>query len=325
MTSNSSEGDSPKGGALISDLATATVTVASDNLAEVTAVYQNLLGYEMKANGPIGPQLAATWGVTDHERLFTLLGAPGERRGLVRLIAGESEPPAPYSTLGWSTMEITVRDVDTLTERVRASPHFRINGEPEDLGFGGTPPHIRASQAVGPAGEQVYLTQVLAEKTELPLPPPGAEAGPVFVAVILCTDPATQMRPYVEVLGMEPYWRFETPIGVIAAEAGLPTDHEFELTVLQGAGATKIEVDRFPESILTRRDKPEGELLPGFGLASFYVTDFDQSMERMAAAAYTPIAAPVHVDAAPYNGSRTVSYFGELGEQLELIEDESGD
>ena len=76
-----------------------------------------------------------------------------------------------------------------------------MHGEPADFGFGGLPPAIRASQAIGPAGEQVYLTQVLATGTSHVRPPPGCDVGAFFVAVLLWTDPMNSSVPTYQVSG----------------------------------------------------------------------------------------------------------------------------
>ena len=219
---------------LVDDVATGTVTVAEDVLGNAVAAYRRLFGYEVRHESRLGEQLALTWGVSDPDRSVVVLGAEGEDRGLVRFVAGPTPPPAPYASRGWTALEITVRDVDALTERVRSSGYFHVHGEAADFGFGGLPPAIRASQAIGPAGEQVYLTQVLATGTSHVRPPPGCEVGALFVAVLLCTDPEEQLVPYVSGLGMTPAWRFEAAVEVISEQAALPLDHVYEFI---GAGA----------------------------------------------------------------------------------------
>ncbi len=304
---------------LVDDLATGTVTVAEDLLDDAVGAYRSLFGYEVRYKGRLGEGLALAWGTADPDRSVVVLGAEGEDRGLVRFVSGPTPSPAPYATQGWTALEITVRDVDALTERVRSSGYFHVHGEAADFGFGGLPPAIRASQAIGPAGEQVYLTQVLATGTSHVRPPPGCDVGALFVAVLLCTDPDRQLGPYVSGLGMEPAWRFEAAVEVISRKAGLPLDHSYEFIVLAPRGRTRVEVDRFPPDRPVRTC-PAGELPPGFGLVSFYTSEFDTAVEAMGRAGY-PAAGPVSaVYTPPYDGGRCAVFTGELGEKIELIE-----
>ena len=304
---------------VVDDVATGTVTVAEGVLDNAVGAYRRLFGYEVRHEGLLGERLAETWGISDPGRWVVVLGAEGEERGLVRFVTGPTPPPAPYATRGWTALEITVRDVDSLTERVRSSGYFHVHGEATDFGFGGLPPAIRASQAIGPAGEQVYLTQVLATGTSHVRPPPGCDVGALFVAVLLCTDPDEQLAPYVSGLGMNPAWRFEAAVEVISEQADLPLDHVYEFVVLAPNGRTRVEVDRFP-SDRPVRSRPEGELPPGFGMLSFYTSDFDAAVTGMRGASY-PLVGPVStVDTPPYGGGRCAVFTGELGEKIELIE-----
>ena len=304
---------------LVDDVATGTVTVAEDVLDGAVGAYRRLFGYEVRHRGRLGEDLARAWGVSDPDRTVVVLGAEGEERGLVRFVTGPTPPPAPYASRGWTALEITVRDVDSLTERVRSSGCFHVYGEATDFGFGGLPPAIRASQAIGPAGEQLYLTQVLATGTSHVRPPPGCDVGALFVAVLLCTDPDEQLAPYVSGLRMNPAWRFEAAVEVISTQAGLPLDHEYEFVVLAPQGRTRVEVDRFPPDRPARKH-PGGELPPGFGLLSFYTSEFDNAVEGMEGAGYPPVGPVLTVDTPPYGGGRCAAFSGELGEKIELIE-----
>lgn len=304
---------------LVDDLAIGTVTAHPEVIHEAAALYRNLFGYVTLHAGDLGEALARAWSISDPDRRVVLLGAPGEDRGMVRLVSGPSPAPAPFSTQGWTALEITVRNVDELTETVRRRNEFRINGEPVDFGFGGRPPAIRASQVVGPCGEQIYLTQVLAAGSNHVRPPPGCEVGAVFVAVLLCTDPDRQLGPYLRGLRLDAVWKFSTPVEIISREAGLPADHEFEFTVLSPRGQTRVEVDRFPDDRPLPRH-PGDELPPGFGMASFYTGEFDAATEHMRSAGYPTAGTVGAVEAPPYNGGRCAVFTGDLGEKIELIE-----
>ena len=118
---------------------------------------------------------------------------------------------------------------------------------------------------------------------------------------------------------MNPAWRFEAAVEVISRNAGLPLDHVYEFTVLAPQGRTRVEVDRFP-SDRPLRNRPQTELPPGFGLVSFYTSDFDVAVVAMEGAGHPPVGPVSTVDTPPYNGGRCAVFTGELGEKIELIE-----
>jgi catechol 2,3-dioxygenase-like lactoylglutathione lyase family enzyme len=263
----------------------------------------------------------AVWGRAPRPRRVVVLGAPGERRGLLRLLQGETPPPRPLCTYGWSALEITVRDVDALPAKLQAAGTFRINGEPKDLLFSGGPPGQRAMQTVGLAGEQLYLTQILRQtpERELATPPPGAETGAVFIAVLAARDYAAARSFYVDRLGMDAYIEVDAALSVAAREAGWPRELRTRLAALKGCGETRIELDGYPAPPLAApRDAVDGELPPGFGLASFLVTDLDRTLE---AAQTVPCAPPSARPEPPYDGRRSASVRGDDGELVEFIGD----
>ncbi|MCS6803360.1 MAG: hypothetical protein RMM58_14785 [Chloroflexota bacterium] len=307
---------------IVRDLALATVTVAGDRLDDVAAVYQEAFGWAVRWEGLLDPALAAAWGIAPARRRVLLLGANGETRGLVRLVEGETPPPPPLATFGWSALEITVRDCDRMAERLRGHPRFRVNGEPRDLRFSADPPGQRAMQAVGPAGEQFYLTQVVRQTPgrELAVPPPGAEVGAVFIAVLAAPDYNAAKAFYVDVLGCAPdIDGNEVALSVARKELGLPEGTRFLLGALRPLGETRIELDGYPPGVGRVRERHPGELPPGFGVASLLVTDLERAVHHAHARGYRVLAPPVPIDEPPYAGRRSVTVVGGAGELVELI------
>jgi hypothetical protein len=251
-----------------------------------------------------------------------VIGAPGETRGLLRLVEGASPAPPPLLTYGWSALEITVPDVDRLPDVLARSGRFRINGEPKDLRFSTSPPGQRAMQAVGPAGEQLYLTQILRQTPgrELAVPPPGARAGAIFIAVLAAREFFRARAFYADRLAMDAYIEVdEALLSVASREARWPPEVRCKLAALKPCGETRIELDGYPPPPLgVERSVVAGELPPGFGLASFSVGDFDRAL---AAAASPPLAPPMRRPEPPYAGRRAATVRGGDGELVELIGD----
>jgi catechol 2,3-dioxygenase-like lactoylglutathione lyase family enzyme len=302
---------------LVTDLAAATLSVAPDALDDSARVYREIFGYDVEWDGSVDGVL---WGLAPRERRMLVLGAPGESRGLLRLVEGTTPAPPPLGTYGWSALEITVRDVDALPAALSNSGRFRINGEPKDLRFSTGPPGQRAMQAVGPAGEQLYLTQILRQTPgrELAVPPPGVSTGAIFIAVLATRDYRAARSFYVDLLGMDAYIEVDQAyLSVAARESGWPSDVRCTLAALKPRGETRIELDGYPPPPLARlRAREPGELPPGFGLASFYVTDLDRAL---AAAGVPRLSERVCRAEPPYHGRRAATLRGGDGELVELI------
>ena len=233
---------------LVRDLAVGTVTVSPTRLDETVGIYRELFDWAVVSDELVTETLATSWGTSIGGRRCVVLGAAGEPRGLVRLVAGTSPPPPVLASYGWSSLEITVRDVDALAGRVARSPHFRINGDPKDLKFSDKPPGQRAMQAVGPAGEQLYLTQILQQTLgqELVVPPDGADVGNMFIAVLAARDYRQARAFYTDVLGMDAYIELNVQLSVATRAAGWPQGTTCLLSALKPIGETRIELDGYP-------------------------------------------------------------------------------
>jgi catechol 2,3-dioxygenase-like lactoylglutathione lyase family enzyme len=211
--------------------------------------------------------------------------------------------------------------VDALYEQVRHSDAFRVNGQPHDLVFSSSPPGQRAFQSVGPAGEQLFLTQILRQTPgrELAVPIDGAAVGPVFIVVLAARNYAAARKFYVELLGMAAYIEHQNGLSFAAGVAGWPAGQNGPLMALKPRGDTRIEVDGYPAIASERRRLPS-ELPPGFGLASLGVVDLDATLEVLRGAGYAT-GAPIRIAAPPYYDRRAVALSGADGELLELIGD----
>lgn len=102
---------------LVGALLGATVSVADPEAA--ASSMRSVLGLTRRAAGRLlsGAQ-------------FVTIAAPGAERGMIRFAEGPEAAPVPDLRLGWGSVELVVRDVDGLAERLRAAEGFRMRTEP---------------------------------------------------------------------------------------------------------------------------------------------------------------------------------------------------
>ena len=96
----------------------------------------------------------------------------------------DAEVVDPFRHQGWMSLEISVENVDALRPDLEGSP-FRVIGEPANLDVSDD---IRAMQAIGPAGEVLYLTEIKAEVPPFELPFARCAVDRLFIPVLLAPD-----------------------------------------------------------------------------------------------------------------------------------------
>lgn len=212
-------------------------------------------------------------------------------------------------TVGWNAIEMMVQDPDGLAKRLAAagSP-FQIAGVPRPLGPNSP---IRAMQAIGPASEVLYLTNL----------PAGSAVG---------RSAATYVdRPFIMILGTKNLenaldfyrakfalnisdTRMKGRITVLNKAFGLDLNSTHEMAMARVSPQYSIEIDRYPAAA-TERQKKSGELPPAIAMVGFEVDSLDDLK--------VPMLAPAQrIAALPYNGRRTAVVQGSTGELIELIE-----
>jgi hypothetical protein len=91
-----------------------------------------------------------------------LVEPPDMNRGLIRFveIGSEFKRIPPFTTLGWTALEIRAKNVDKLVSQLEGGPFVHAGG-PNDLKFDDSPATLRAVRFRGPTGELLSLTQDL--------------------------------------------------------------------------------------------------------------------------------------------------------------------
>ena len=224
----------------------ATLIVA--DAAPCIAAYGGL-GLRAIAGGTVGTGQAAAWGQPQLAGGAVTWLAPRSPASfaaapLLRLITVPGTLPRPTRfSQGWLALEILVRDVDALAPRVAAAG-FEIVGPPADLDVS---PAIRAMQAIGPAGELLYLTQVKSPVPPFVIPlsadlPVGIDIGPLFIAV-LSTPSREAVIEACSPLHPAAVLRFDTRITVLNRALGRDLAQRWPVATVQWGGHSLFEID----------------------------------------------------------------------------------
>lgn len=240
-----------------------TYTVPDIDLIEAT--YTRWLRYRVAVRGLVDARQARAWGAPAMagRRFITLVPASGEIVGLRFISAPDSQWHALRSH-GWNVSEIVVQDVDALAAELRSSP-FRIIGEPASLT---RLPMIRAMQAIGPANECLYFTQV-GDGSGLDLAQAQSYVGRVFIVVAGGPDLPALFRTY-ERFANEVDPPVSTPVRVISIANELPLDTLHAHGLVKLGGGSLIELDGYPATTLPRHTPPDS-LPSGMAIVSFEV------------------------------------------------------
>lgn len=223
----------------------AGATVVTPDLDAAIAAYRDYLGYRGAPPELVGDARAQAWCTPQAApaRMVELRPESGERR-FIRLVEGM--PAAgftPLMSLGWTAIEIVVRDLAAVADRLADSP-FSIIGPPTVLDFDFTD-KISAMQVVGPGGEVLYLTQIDGEIPGFDLPVAGSMIGQMFIMVLAARSLEAGAATYAA-LGRSAGPAIAARIDILSAAHDLPRDHRHSLTTVELGDRNFLEIDAFP-------------------------------------------------------------------------------
>jgi hypothetical protein len=232
-----------------------------------------------------------------------ILGPASSERVFLRFVESPSARGwRALTSFGWNATEFVVQDVDGLAKRLHGGA-FEIIGLPKGLTRF---PMIRAMQAIGPAGECCYFTEV-GEGSGLTLAPARSFVGRVFIAVAAGPDADALFEPYSRFANViDP--PVATPVRVISDAHGLPPETLHRHGLVRLPEGTMVELDAYPPSARTR-DCADGELPPGMAMVSFAVGTLPQM----------DFAAPPASCDLPGLGGQSAWVYGAAGERIEWI------
>jgi len=288
------------------------VTHCVSELDSELAAWTEQLGYRTADRGALAEALCKAWNTpADAGARYALLQPASGAEVYVRLI--ETNKRAGYwppVTWGWNATEILVEDPDALAAELEGSPIRRFGG-PGDLYD--QPKAPRAIQTLSPAGAMLYFTRILPGGSRYGLHGARSFVDRVFNVVLGGPDLEALRRFYGIMLGL----RVSPPIPftmTLAAQAtNAAPDALFPICVAPvRARHCILELDEYPDNTQPR-PRGIGELPGGMSMVSFLSDSLDDFPAPLR-------AAPLRIEAAPYNGRRVGVIEGPAGEWIELIE-----
>lgn len=239
------------------------VTFAAADLAAVEAAYTGWLGYRVAEDRAVTKTEAALWQApaAAGKRLLRLIPESGHDTSLRFVEQPDAVVPPPFATLGWNATEIVIQDLAAMGEKLaRPDSPFRVIGPPAVLDFDFTDA-IAAMQAVGPAGEVIYLTEISAPVPGFELPKAMSPVDRVFVVILAGHAVGTLSAFFEQRFGSDKAFELQTKVDIIARAHGLPEDSKYTLGTVGLQAETLIELDAFPAAVAKRAVPPGG--LPG--------------------------------------------------------------
>ncbi len=287
-----------------------TVTLAVPDLVAMERAYVDTLGFTVEARGVVSRQLARAWqAVAVEGREWLLLRPAGGRDVFLRIIHQPSA--AGYRAMrswGWNSNEILIQDPLETLGRLENSA-FAVIGEPRGLSMN---PEVIAMQAIGPAGELIYLTRIPPGRSLFNLGTAEAPIDRTFIVVLGGPDMDSMRQFYARQLGMPVTEPAPSTISVLAREWDMDPERQFPLAVVRFPADFLVEIDEYPTGSGPRKVEP-GELPPGIAMVTFTVKDLGRitGLEH---------PGPTRHSEAPYLGRRAAVLRGMAGEWVELVE-----
>lgn len=251
------------------------VTYSVPDLRAIEQAYVGELGYTVAARPLIDRAEADAWGAPTMAGSQALLLAPASAEAVHLRFIHDADAAGweALTTFGWNATEFVVQDVEALATRLAGGAFFRVIGPPRPLTRF---PMIRAMQALGPAGECCYFTQVGAG-SGLELAAARAFVGRVFIVVSGGPDVNRLLAAYAAFANpRDP--PVATPVSVISRFHGLPSGTMHRHALVRLTEGTLIELDEYPRSARVR-PIVEGKLAPGMAMVTLSV---DSSVEHFA-------------------------------------------
>lgn len=234
--------------------------------------YVEWFDYQVVEEGQIDTGLAASWGAprVAGRRYVVLRPASGTGVFLRFIASGLSGNPIPLRTFGWAALEICVKDVLAVNERMQRSP-FEIIGPPREIdGL----PAIFPMQVKGPDREIVFLTQIRADLPSYDLPRAACLIDHLFILVLACSNLDASLAWFEHNTRLALGRKMQIAYTVLANAFGLPPTDLHTIATIGHGRDVFLEVDQYPTAA-TARPIRNGELPPGIGLVTLTHPEFD--------------------------------------------------
>ncbi len=232
------------------------VWVLAQNLGLTQEAYEDYLDYRSVDEGVMSAELAAAIDRPElaDRRYVTMMPRSGPQVGL-RLVEGDASGYVPMKRVGWSAIELLVKDPEQLEAELAGSAFRHFQG-PDFLT---EQKNILAMQVIGPNQELFYLTHMIDPSKSFLQPQPSPEpVGQTFIMVMGSPDLEASLsfwQRYFDnsVVGPIPY-----RIGVLSDAYDLPGETLHPLALVSMSDGYGIEIDQYPDGA-TAVPAPEGE------------------------------------------------------------------
>ncbi|MEO0574917.1 MAG: hypothetical protein AAF004_05590 [Pseudomonadota bacterium] len=285
------------------------VTISADDPSAAAHAYTQTLGYQVEEESVVSSETANVWDTPDMVGRAVITLTP-ESGADFRLRFVESKPLEgyrPMRTRGWNAVEFLVQSPDDMAERLRDSA-FSIIGEPRDLSADG---HVRAMQAIGPAGEIIYLTRIRGARVQVY----GAAKTMVdraFIVVVGSDDFGSLVDFYGHRFRHTLQTFGQMKIDVASKALSVSDDTLYDVKLARLGNHFSIELDGYPVTIV-ERPRHAGALPPGVAMVTIGV----QSLDALGAQWR---GEPASISGGFYKNARTGVMTGPAGEWLECLE-----
>jgi catechol 2,3-dioxygenase-like lactoylglutathione lyase family enzyme len=241
-------------------------TLCVEDLDRSVRAYAGTLGYGLHDSGRVSGESAALWRAPALVGArWALLGTPDRRAAELCFVEQPATPGYDAATvLGWSAVEIAVRDPYALARRLEGT-RFRVVVAPRPLPFDSA---LHAMQVLGPDGELLYFTQLPDDREIFDLTGARHEVDRAFIAVLGCADLERSLHWYGEALGTPARDLGDTVIQIINERYGLSAEARTRLGIVKLPRDFLIEIDALPPKA-TARPRVAGWLPPGIAVVSF--------------------------------------------------------
>ena len=287
------------------------VTILTLNLEKTEEAYSRWLNYEVVQRGTISDSLANSWGTGKIAgQRYLLMQAQSQSPVLLRFI--ESRRAKGYQPMqheGWNATELLVQDPQKLAKQLVDSP-FKIVGPPKYLT---DKKNILAFQALGPSNELLYFTRIIdPSRSNFNLGQAKSFVDRVFIMVVGGKDIQNIKQFYRDTFKLPVAGPYPYKIDVLSDAYNLAPDTVHSLSLVPLPNQFLIEIDQYPQA--AKSLNTETNLLPaGVAMVSFQV-------DNLSGLNLPFIEPPVHQTTPPYNGRRSATIRGAVGELIELIE-----
>ena len=286
-------------------------TIATANFDDSLSAYQTELGYEVVETGNLSADMVKQWGAPELiEARVALLRPMSGAPVFFRFVEIEGPSQRNERPLGWFALEICVKDVEALYERLLEGGVFKPFAKPLPLAF---TDRVYPMQCKGPAGEILYLNQVRGSLPDIDLPIASSFVDHLFIAILSAPDMEASNDFYCDLLGVTVNERHEIAYKTINRVHDLPLDTQHKLSTLGAPRHVGLEIDQFPSQSELPDLHQRQSIGEGILMVSFAVDTLDPFAEAV-------VETPKQLSAAPYNNSTSLIIRGPGNERIELIE-----